>query len=224
MRTNYFTFFIVSILGFGPMQQVDAQQVYYNKALHGVASNTSDIEIKGNPYLEDGFSKYDIEGAKVENIPLLRYNHYSDQMEYLDENVLYDLNKIPNMIITFKRSNKKFIYLQYQENNGKSGGYMQILNKGKNTTLYKKEIVILADRMEKSDLLDTSGTKIQLYEADKPIYYFTIDNSIVLIPNKRKELMSIFKDEHVKNYIKKEKISSTNETDLIKLTQYINQL
>lgn len=213
--------FILCIMSFLFFNQVKAQEnIYYNKNYYGTLSKT-EKEVKGNPYLEDDFGLFKIEGAKIRNdIDMLRYNHYTDQIEYMIDNVTYDLDKLPNMIITFKKGNKKYIYL---ENNENKGGYYQLLNQGKNTLLYKRQIVVINEYRDKVDLLD-GGSEIMKYETKKPEYYFTIDNLIIQIPKKKSDFLNIFKDQKVKDYIKKDKIDPLNEIDLVKLSQYINQL
>jgi len=145
-------------------------------------------------------------------------------MEYLNENVSYDLDKLQNMIITFINSNKKFIYIEHYklEDGNLESGFLQILSEGKNINLYKKEKVILKEILQKEDIMDV-GTLTKEYTSDKPIYFMNFKNDIILIPNKKKEFINFFKDDKIKAYINKEKINSTNESDLIKLTKFINK-
>ena len=223
MKIKYSIIFLFFICYVNGQVNLDPLTVGVSQGSHRIQLSKIDLSIKGNPYLNDGLSPFTIEGANS-NVKLLRYNHYSDEMEYLNENVSYDLDKLQNMIITFINSNKKFIYIEHYklEDGNLESGFLQILSEGKNINLYKKEKVILKEILQKEDIMDV-GTLTKEYTSDKPIYFMNFKNDIILIPNKKKEFINFFKDDKIKAYINKEKINSTNESDLIKLTKFINK-
>ncbi|WP_312556336.1 hypothetical protein [Empedobacter brevis] len=193
---------------------------------YGVETKDVAREIKGTPYFDGGFSEFTIEGAKT-SVKLLRYNHFSDEMEFMKDNLSYDLDKVPNMLITFKGTNKKYSYQNnYSKGKDVKSGYLEVVLDLKAVQLFKKIPAVLSDNLEKENTMDSSGVQVQNYVKGKVEYYLKTEDTerIVSIPVKRKEFSDFFKNEKVKEFIKREKISSTEETDLIKLTQYINQL
>lgn len=222
MKYNLYTFLIIASITVNTHAQDSSEKMVVG--VDGIEIKDVTIGRQGNPYLNDTFSDFTLDGAKTD-ISLLRYNHFSDEMEYQKGDVFFDLDKVPNMIVLFKMRNVKYIYVnEYHKENEKKSGYLQVLNEGKTNSLYKKVPVSLLDKIIKQDIMDSSGTKIQTYEEGKAEYYIKMnDGKIKMIPKKKNDFLSFFDDSNIKDFIKKEKISQNSEADLIKLSKFINQ-
>ncbi|WP_313581170.1 hypothetical protein [Chishuiella sp.] len=218
-------YFIIILVLFTNLEtQAQENTTKMTTGFFGVEVKNHLKEIKGTPYLDDNYSIYTISGAKVNDIKMLRYNHYSDQMEYLDNGVLYDLNKINKMEIFLKKSNKKYIYENYFDGSTTEYGFLELLVSEKNINLYKKVRVVLSDRIDKKDLTDV-GKVIQEYTPLKPQYFLNIEKEkIISIPQKKTDFINLFDNQLIKEFIKKEKIQPNKEADLVKLIKYISNL
>ncbi|WP_291064206.1 MULTISPECIES: hypothetical protein [unclassified Empedobacter] len=186
-------------------------------------SSPEEINIKGDPYLGNNLSIFSLKGVDTGDINLLRYNYYTDELEFMKDGNVYNLNHYTNAIYEFPQLNKKFIYIaQYDFDNKVKSGYLELLENGKKVALLKKIPVNLNDKLVKSDAYDT-GTKVKEYKASKPVYFFKQGNDIRTIPKKKEDFVNMFAEQNIKDFIKSEKISTTSEADLLKLMNYINK-
>ncbi|GGE87124.1 hypothetical protein SAMN05443634_107175 [Chishuiella changwenlii] len=189
----------------------------------GVEMKDNKKDIVGSPYIDANFSQYTITGHKTNDVPSLRYNNYSDQMEYMKDKASYDLDRVNNMIVSLRNGNKTYVYLdEYFVGNDSKSGYLQVLLSGSKSTLYKKEAVIIQEKLVKEDVMDV-GKKIQEYSTSKPQYFLKLNDKVVAVPQKKGDFNDLFTDNESKDFIKKNKISSTKEQDLIKLVNFLNK-
>ena len=186
-------------------------------------TKSEDVEILGDPYLGNNLSSYTLKGVDTSDVNFLRYNYFTDELEFMKDDVVYDLMHYENAIFEFPKLNKKFVYVsKYEYDKKVKSGYLEILSNGKEIALLKKTPVNLNEKLVKADAYDT-GTKVKEYKASKPVYFIKQGNDVREIPKKKDEFINLFADQNTRNFIKSDKISSTSESDLLKLINYINK-
>ncbi|MBF0596984.1 hypothetical protein [Faecalibacter rhinopitheci] len=216
-------FLFISINNLFAQVALSPSVVELNIGTNRAQSYKIDYEIKGDPYLGKNLSPFTLKGATVKNVSLLRYNYFTDQMEYLVGNVVYDLDRAENVLISFNNDHRKFIFfINYPTLEGQQSGYLQIVEEGENATLYKKTSVMVEKKLMKEDIMDT-GITINEYTPKKPQYYINIKNKFIPLSKSKEDLIKLIEDQSIKDFIKKEKISMISEVDLIKLTKFINR-
>lgn len=193
-----------------------------------ITLNQKNNQAIGSPYLYEDFTvaKISATPAEVYNI---RYNAYTDEIEVkVSEDKVQNFNKsISNVVITFLNDNLKFTTLNYiDSNDGVQRGYF----------------VTLTDTNEKVKLFSKKQVKyykakpaLTGYDNDKPAefknisdtHFISINNAYAReLPKKKKELVKLFPkhSKEVLNFIKKNKIKTSREEDLIVLIDYLNTL
>lgn len=155
----------------------------------------------------------------------LRYNAYRDEMEFRKDDAIYYLIKNHSTVVEFKHPDKTYVVASYfnKDNNLKSG-YLEQLTKNVARTLYKKETITYRPAM---------GT-ITGYEKPKPAefkrladkYFINLGDKIVEMPESKKGVAKLFpgKEKEVGEYFKKNKVSFSNEADLINLVTFLSTL
>jgi len=181
--------------------------------------------IAGTPYLNKNFqsgkpiSKYNL---TFPIIPL-RYNIYTDNMEYRSpENKVYVLRD-PNKIKAYKIGDSTFIYSPYYKNKNKlSSGYFQVLVPGKTKGLIKYTVYLL------------QAHPTQPYKPAEPerfskrikSFYVKVGDAAAVPVSREKTIMQLFPKQksQLSHYIKKEKIHIRKQAEFAKLINYINTL
>ncbi len=181
--------------------------------------------IAGSPYLNKNFqngkpiSKYNL---TFPIIPL-RYNIYTDNMEYRSpENKVYVLRD-PNKIKAYKIGDSTFIYSPYYKSKSKlSSGYFQVLVPGKTKGLIKYTIYLL------------QAHPTQPYKPAEPerfserikSFYVKVGDEAAVPVSRAKNIMHLFPKQksQLSHYIKKEKIHIRKQAEFVKLINYINTL
>jgi hypothetical protein len=193
-----------------------------------IPARKSDAKAIGSPYLIEKFTPATI-SAIPNKIVKARYNAYDDEIEIrIDEDNIQNFNKnIKNVVITFLMDDTTFTSLKYiNADNGIQTGYFLTVNDNNTQVkLYlKKEI-----RYVKAKPAITG------YDVDKPAefkrkndtYFVSINGDYAReLPKKKKEIAQMFPDnsKEILNYIKKNKIKTSKESDLINLVNYINSI
>ena len=188
----------------------------WNKSIHG------DADIEGSPYLDEEFQSGDVyyNGKyKFPNIPL-RYNLYSDEMEYKDRNVIMALVE-PDKVDKITIGKQTFIYLGDDEKKGVSG-FVKMWNDSFPTIITKMKI----DYLKKEPAKPYVDPKPDRYERDHDKHYLMkSENEIVKISSIKKLIKSL--DNHLSelsDFAKKEKISANDPDELAKLLEFYNGL
>lgn len=184
---------------------------------------TSEVR-DGDPYYNGtNFLKADIPGYS-KKLQELRYNAYSDEMEFSSDNEVYIADKEPGMVVGFEDLNKKYICLNYNFGFGDRYGYLVLLvSNPQKYSLYKREKFELL-KGEKS-INGINKDRNDYYSKEKDLYLLGYENDFKKLDNK-KNLLEAFnsKSNEVENYLKTNKINLKKESDLIKLISYMNTL
>ncbi|REC80184.1 hypothetical protein DRF60_00255 [Chryseobacterium elymi] len=184
-----------------------------------------DTEVReGSPYLNgDDFKKVNIPGYSS-NVPDLRYNAFSDEMEFLNGKDTYSANKENGQIIKFI-DGKIYECLNYNlEGKDKFGYLVQLVHNPEKYSLYKREKVELL-KGEKSPNGITKDRN-DYYAKEKDIYIIRKNETFTKMAKNKKGFFSdlSLKSDEVEKFIKEKQINFKSEADLIKLVTYMNTL
>jgi hypothetical protein len=180
-------------------------------------------DIQGTPYLEEGFSPGKIvtnEGVIYENIPL-RYNAYSDDMEFQKGGDTYNID--PKAIVgRAEFGGVIFCYTKYEASGKIQSGFFEILTEGKATLLVKYSVRFL-DREEVKAYVDPKPARFD--EAQKEHYLSVAGAPAKLITNKKKLLESFGSQmKEMESYISKNRLSVKEDDGLTKIVAHFNLL
>lgn len=178
----------------------------------------------GSPYTDgDTFKKVSISGYSA-NVPDLRYNAFSDEMEFRNGKDIYSANKENGQIIKFDNG-KVYECLNYNfEGKDKSGYLVLLVNNPEKYSLYKREKVELL-KGEKSPNGITKDRN-DYYAKEKDAYIIRKNGTFTRMAKNKKELLNDFpvKSDEVEKFIKEKQINFKSDADLIKLVTYMNTL
>lgn len=157
------------------------------------------------------------------NYPM-RYNAYSDEIEIqrTGSNKMESIYKSTSLSCDI--DNEKYVYTKYFNQKGIiQEGYLIRLNSLQKYTLYQKKSKIYKEGKKAATSMHPSyPPKFE----DKYDYFLATDNEFpACFKHSKKELTELFGQEKatdIKDFVKQNKIKSTNKEDLIKLIEYLN--
>ncbi len=235
MKKSTLFFISLSLVVASSFNFVQAQEdIGSNQALmEGSGSFITTINKKnqkaiGSPYLYEDFTVAKISAMPTE-VYNIRYNAYTDEIEVkVGEDKVQNFNKsISNVVITFINDDLKLTPLNYiNSDDGMQRGYFVPLtdDNGKIKLFSKKQV-----KYYKAKLAITG------YDKDKPAEFKNISDTHFIsingayareLPSKKKDIANLFpkNSKEVLNFIKKNKIKTSREEDLIELIGYLNTL
>jgi len=178
-------------------------------------------KVQGSPYILQTFMLGYIGNSK-QNL-LFRYNNEADNIEVkFDEEKVYVLTKEEKFGSVLIGQNN-YVLFNYVNLNGESiHGYLIEKNKG-TVSLLKRERIIIKKEKKVESSYDT-------YEPPKFVrgndeYYIKLkDNSVVPFPKNKKGILELFPNQKqaIEEYIKTNKTSFSNESNMIQLMQFIS--
>ncbi|UKB84324.1 hypothetical protein LF887_01330 [Chryseobacterium sp. MEBOG06] len=225
MKKTILTTLILAGLNFSFGQQTlsingatGAQSVF-----DGIKSTTGKTlkydEIPGaSPYLTKEFSNAKV-AANYEQVPV-RYNSYSDEVEFKKNNEIQVLPKTADFSRIEISSPKQTIVL-LQTSDDLSGYFLELVN-GKNS-LYKKVKTKFTDLVPAAN--SYASDRPANFRALDPAYYIKTDKGFIKKPRNQKEIIEQFPDkkEALNTFFKSNKIKFDKDEDLIKLVTFLNQ-
>ncbi|MFA5555838.1 MAG: hypothetical protein AB7D46_07655 [Flavobacteriaceae bacterium] len=213
--------FIVSI---GFSQTIGKYDLSSNMLIDlGSRSSAAAINVQGSQYFNETYLPSKVSGYENETIPL-RYNAAQDEMEFQKAGQLYHIPKTQNMTVTHITNQKVYEYIDYIDKEDKVSGYLAVLHKGEQHSLYKREQIKYIPAKEASNSYDRD--RPAQYKKADDTYFIKTGDVIENFPKNRKELLRKFsnKKTQLSDFIKKNKISFSQEGDLIKLVIFLNTL
>lgn len=190
-------------------------------------SSKSSIPINGIPFLKENFQVGVLElpdGKKSDDV-LLRYNIAKDVFEILRNNDTLTLNR-PFAIKYIYLDDKVFIFdpKLRQGVDRKHNGYFELKIKG-NLSLYVKRWKDLSFDSFATNYKGGSGTK-EYYYVDKIGFVGKTAGGEAFLITSTKSLLANITDHksELKSFIKKNKLKTKKEADLIKAIDYYNSL
>ena len=180
-------------------------------------------DFEGSPFLNEEFIPGQVfsSGKKYTSVPL-RYNIFNDQMEFKQNDLTYALYP-GERIIKVILADETYVVEKYEIRSKIDYGYLTRLDSGKLTVLAKK-VVRFTDKQEAKAL--ESSNKPAKFTRAADLYYYKIGNGELTKSSSLKNLIEDLPDHQadVEAYAKKEKLSTRNAEDLMKLAAYYNGL
>lgn len=152
----------------------------------------------------------------------LRYNAYTDALEFKKSNDLFELLKSPT---SHARINGDYYYYcNFKTQRGlKKSGYYVLVELNEKYRIYKKYSVEITKPDPKGSVSGTSSPgKVRIRTK-----YFLEEHGIIMeLPMNKKEILAALsdKEEELKKYIKKNRIKVRKEEDLVRLVSRYNAL
>ncbi len=181
--------------------------------------------VAGTPYLNKHFqdgkpiSKFN---QKFPIIPL-RYNIYTDNIEYRSpNNKVYALEN-HNKLKAYKIGDTTFIYTPYYRNKNKlTSGYFQVLVHGKTKGLIKYTIYLL----QAQPLRPYKPAEPERFSKKIKSFYVKVGDDAAVPASREKNILQLFPKQksQLSRYIKKERIHIRKQAEFVKLINYINTL
>lgn len=174
---------------------------------------------KGSPYLDSTYKKVKIDDFLMPQ--KLRYNAYSDKMEFEKDGKIYDAQIPDNAVLNFFEFNKNFKKMKYTLDGKDYDGFLTIVSEGKFLALYKKESIKLREGDGLNNgIVDHRGA---VFSNQKPVYICLFDNKYSVLPKNKKEIINKFSIvQGLAKFIDDNKIDVKDDLDLAKLANYIN--
>jgi len=229
----FFVLFLFNMLGiYGQNQFLQNQQNLnpisdgYLNYINNNKDKNSKVDlstINGTPYGDEEFvlgKAYDILAQNTGDF-YMRYNIYNDAIEtkknLYDKNAI-DLIKSENIYV--KINDNRYHFRGYIDGEGKqkSGYFILISSRGTNRLYLKKNKKFVPKR----EATNPYESEVPASFKDYNEYYFEINNSLTLIPEKKKAFLKQFpeKKNELSNFFKKEKINLKKKNDLVRLLNY----
>lgn len=183
------------------------------------AAVSSYIDIKGSPFFNDEFivGRLKLRNGKTYEGPL-RYDIYSDQIEFKTENGEIYAVQNPEIIERISLNKSEFICIG-EENDFPKGIY-EVLGTGK-YVLYEKHMVELKDRVPPKPYVDA---KPATFTKKASAFFLLNPNGEVIPLNSKKDLAALNQEKGVGDYLKKNKLKTSDKDDVLKLVEFLNSL
>ncbi|MEM7381793.1 MAG: hypothetical protein AAF361_11430 [Bacteroidota bacterium] len=188
------------------------------------------VGVQGSPYYEEQFNRGNL-FYKNEALGAfyLRYNAFQDQLEIKKSNLkeenyqfLLQSDEIKSVV-----DGRELQYLKYLNEDGSSGNhYLYKEFAGTSYTLYsKKDKKYIPGRQSSNSLAQSIPDK---FVDQKELLYATAgDQQIRTIPKSTKRLLQIFAEDKrktIKEFIRKNRLRSSNTEDLVQIFIYADTL
>ena len=152
----------------------------------------------------------------------IRYNGFTDAMEYKNGKDILELIKEQNTYFEFNNG-EVYELFNYDHRDTNVSRYHQILVKSENVKVSKYKSIKLNPFTKASNSYDTD--KQANYKPNKDAYFVTYNNQTIEFNGKAKDLEKLIpgKASEIKQYFKSNKVKE-NDTDMIKLGQFLSTL
>jgi hypothetical protein len=203
-----------------------AQQTNINQAgrIGMVYSKKAESQpANGTQYFLEQF--YPAKVGDSNDIVFVRYNAYTDELEIKVVEEIKVLKPVENQFITLTNGKAKYQYVTFTNtDNIVNQKYLIVISDNPNISIYKKEAIQLVPEQQ-----PTGGYqkyKAPYYKKLDAEYYIKKDGQIVPLPEKKKEILSMFpgKEKQIEAFIKENKLSVNEDADLNKLGTFLNSL
>ena len=176
-------------------------------------------EAKGTPYFDDKFYT-----AKIDNFitpDKLRYNAFSDQMEFLKDNITYEVNKIEGLRIFLPDINTFYITKTIKEDNKENIAYLKELKRGRIVLLERQKITLKGGNGINNGMVDNTGYS---FIPQKSIYYAMYKDNLFVVPKTVSEFQKFLNDPELsKNQVFNKKYNLNKLSDLLSFIDEINK-
>lgn len=202
-----------------------AQQTYIDKSgsIGLIYNRKAESEkASGSQYYNDKFAPAQVNDGDLQ---LVRHNAYTDEMEVKVMDEVKVIQPLNGQTIKVKGGGT-YEYVQYlDEKKTELQNYLLVVSDNPNLKIYKKETIILQPEQHPVGAYDKY--KAPMYKKVDPTYFIKIkDGSVVYFEADKSGVMSLFPDKknEIKDFMKENKISPSDESDLPKLGAYLNTI
>ncbi len=188
-----------------------------------MAQQASASKIEGTPYLNDQFVEGEIIFGESNRTKVpVRYNIFQDLMEYQQNGKALALDP-SKKIREVKMGDEIFIVDKYNLEGKSKLGFLSLLDTGK-MTLVSKKIVKYQEPLKNRGL--DGGDLPAKFSRSSDAFFYRIGEGELKEVGNLKELIAGLPDkqEEIKQFAKKEKISPKKQEELRKLVRYYNSL
>lgn len=181
------------------------------------SADFNDAAIAGSKFLNENYQNAKVNKGSQDF--LIRYNAYTDIMEYKNGSDVLELIKEKNTHFAFQDGS---VYELFTYNLGGASyeRYHQVLVENKNVKISKFQSIKLipAQKAANSYEKDTQAS----YKPNREVYFITYNNQTFEFDGKQKTLDKIIpgKTDAIKKFYKENKIKE-NDTDMIKLGNFL---
>lgn len=178
-------------------------------------------QYEGSQYFNSNFEEIEIKDFNLD-FSKLRYNAYSDEMEFEKEGKIFNLTKVPELMINFPLTQYQF--LKYPTKNGKVEGYLEVLVYDKEKySLYKRKKKIITHGEFKNNM-NKANTQFSLVN-DSDLYLIRYkEDKFYEFPTNIKQLNKISDKTTLTEFVNKHNINYNSENDKIKLVEFLNSI
>ncbi|AQX03868.1 hypothetical protein BAX97_12100 [Elizabethkingia meningoseptica] len=190
-----------------------------NNVAKSVSIDALKKETKGSPYFDENFYDAKLNGGIA--VPQkLRYDAYTDQMEFLQEGKTFEVNKFEGLEIEFPKINKKYIVVKYESDGKETEGYMVVNFKGDKYSLLTREKIDLKEAQGMNNgLVNNSGAS---FAKRKDTFYIANEKGVKLVKSTN-DLKSIAEgNQKATEYLEINKVNVKNINMLIDFVKYLN--
>ena len=176
----------------------------------------------GSEYIDEEFKSALVNGGTQRF--QIRFNAYNNVMEYKKDNENLILIKKDNTLIEFLKGDT-YELVSFTDKKGKElVEYLNVIRNAGKVAIYKFEKIIFVEARPAQNTYDT-GAPAE-YKKASDTYYLKINDSFSELPTKQKEYIKLFpnKEAEIKDFFKTNKINFKNNTDLIKLANFLNSI
>lgn len=217
---NFFIVFCLSLMSQAMYGQFDDPFLSKYSFYKSFQSSKADVysNIDGSPYFNSDFIEGEFYLQDTVKIKLpIRYNIYTDQMEYQSKGVNYVVGD-PESVKKVILAGSVFVY----QPNIQKGGYYEIIINGKCTLAHKKVVKFKPEEGPKAIVgVNTPAQFIRKTD----IVYLVINSQAYKIKN-LKSVLTAMQDKKtlIDSFIKQEKINNLRQDNLNKIVNYYNSL
>ncbi len=234
LKIKIFCFFASFCLGVNAQQNLltdGVDRTLNERISHQISNIQNEIALRnkgevitqyeGSQYFNPNFEEIEIKGFNLD-FSKLRYNAYSDEMEFEKEGKIFNLTKVPELMIYFPLTQYQF--LKYPTKNGKIEGYLEVLVYDKDKfSLYKRNKKIITHGEFKNNA-NKANTKFSLVN-DSDLYLIRYkEDKFYEFPTNEKQLNKIQNSPELVDFVNKNNLNLSLEKDKIKLVDFMNKL
>lgn len=177
----------------------------------------NDANTTGSKYLLENYQNTKVN--KGDQDFQIRYNAFTDMMEYKNGSDVLELIKEKNTHFTFQDGSVYELF-QYQADGKSYDRYHKVLTDKNGIKVSKFQNIKLVPGKKATSSYDSDTQPA--YKANKEVYFITYNNVTVEFDGKQKSLEKIIsgKSDAIKAFYKENKIKE-NDTDMIKLGNFL---
>ncbi len=182
-------------------------------------------KVEGNPYIEKKFLEGKMvfkDSSEISEV-LLRLNHNTDQIEFMEEDEIRGFSK-PQDLAFANFGNRSFIYVRYFLAKKVMYGYFEVLANGYCKLLYRRESIIKREQLPPSEM--SGGNYRDYFRTTEDYYLLVASEPAKKIVKSKKSVLKTINDQETElnKYIIDKGLKLKQEESLIELINYYNSL